>query len=195
MRAAGVIALVLCACQPVDWYFDKDGGEHDGGHDAGLPCGGCGGLSSLVCDEDAGACVECLTDAQCFAPYGACDPKEHRCFQCVTSLDCGSGQACEPTTHHCGKTCTSVIDCPLLSADHCSMGGICGTCDDLNDCSMGLQCDTATARCQECAKDSDCPGDRPFCDRSRGKCVECIASSDCGDRTLCDPRTESCVSP
>jgi hypothetical protein len=195
--AAALLLALACACEPVVFHFDADAGGDAGEmhHDAGQPCGGCGESGSLVCDVDAGSCVECLSDAQCFAPYGACDPKEHRCFQCVTSLDCGTGQACEPMTHHCGKTCTSVIECVVAGADHCSAGGICGACDDVNDCDMGLKCETASGRCVECAVNMDCPGDRPICDRSRGKCVECEHSSDCTDRKVCDPATGSCVAP
>jgi hypothetical protein len=195
VKPESAIVAVLCAaaCAPVDFRFGVDGGEPDAGpHDAGVPCGGCGGLTTLQCDLDAGMCVECLSSMHCFAPYGACDPVTHRCVECVTSLDCGTG-SCEPETHHCGKSCTSIAECFLSGADHCSQGHICGSCDDQNDCSTGLQCDVANGQCVECASAADCPPEHPICDRTRGKCVQCTTSVDCLDGEVCDPMEGRCV--
>jgi hypothetical protein len=193
MRRLAVLALLLCACAPVDFRFG-DAGEHEdaGEQDAGLPCGGCGGVHSLHCEADAGVCVECLSSANCFAPYGACDARTHRCVECVTSADCGTG-ACEVVTNHCGKSCTSIAECFLSSAPTCADGHICGVCDDENDCNNGLHCEKASGQCVECTMASDCPGDRPLCDRSHGTCVECEANADCALGRLCDPETWRCV--
>jgi Cys-rich repeat protein len=198
MRPAAAIAGLLVACAPVDFYFgNPDGGDHDGGPemDAGAACGGCGDVIGLHCDVDAGACVQCLTNAHCTAPYDICDPTTHRCVECLVSADCGGGRACEPTTHHCGAKCTSVSECAAFPAtNHCSQGGICGTCDDDGDCGTNMHCDTASGQCSECNDNSHCAQPTPICDRSREICVQCLTGADCPGKHLCDPATQQCVS-
>lgn len=60
-------------------------------------------------------------------------------------------------------------------------------CRDDDDCKAEegntTQLVCVNGQCQECAKDSDCPKERPRCKESR--CVECMEDKDCPEGKLC----------
>lgn len=145
--------------------------------DCGPPCltaGDCQDHNNSICTAE-GRCVRCV-------PGGcgggkACDPTTGQCEECVQDGDCT-----DPTRPHCGW----MRRCVACALDvHCPTNEVCrnnacdvACCSDL-DCTTGTRpvCDTAAARCVECASETDCAAPTPLCDD--GDCVECISDAEC----------------
>ena len=88
-----------------------------------------------VCDIANGACVECLSTADCRMQL--CDVATHSCVDCLTSADCPTATPACSSGHTCGATCTTSATCPTALP----------------------ACETSTHTCVECLIDSDCgPG-------------------------------------
>jgi uncharacterized protein (TIGR03382 family) len=108
-----------------------------------------------VCDEEAGACVECGEDADCGAPTPVCSAA-HTCVECAPNRGgCspgGSGSACLPDGT-CG--CDSDDDCEVAAG-----GRVCDPvsrscepgCREASGvgCGEGLVCSTTGEEAGEC---------------------------------------------
>ena len=70
------------------------------------------------------------------------------------------------------------------------------TCAANADCTTGLVCDTANAKCVQCVADADCTGDlkKGGCDTAKNICKQCKADGDCPTPTYkgCDTGTGMC---
>ncbi len=120
-----------------------------------------------------GACVDCLTDAQCSG--GKCDSNSHTC---ITS---GACQAPTPIKLANG----SCVEC--TNDTHCASS------------TVGPKCDLASHACakstvsNECAA---CTGPYPGCVQINGvwSCVECTTDADCAAKNAgtCSGTTYSC---
>jgi len=209
---ASVLALaalrgLLPACHGELTFDDPtDGGlptmDATQGADANVPpvdCrtnGGVCPLAKLHCETTSGACVACISDSHCTAPFPRCDTAVHRCVGCGTVGDCVPGNVCEQTV--CVPSCGDGGVCPGNSTCH-SESQICKECQADPDCKNSDKahlCEPKTGRCIECLTDGDCAPGHPRCDLVLGRCVRCLASSDCPSaQSVCDPDTETCVNP
>jgi MYXO-CTERM domain-containing protein len=95
----------------------------------------------------------CTGDTDCLPPLGRCDKTESadRCVQCLTNADCRAPFVCAATTKTCVEcTITDQAACRAdLAGARCVAGNSCGCAADA-DCggaTSGRVCDAATARC------------------------------------------------
>lgn len=172
-----VIALALTsACGRVAVVFP--------GTDAGAV--GCGTshpcATPLVCDL-GGACVECVTDADCNLAMPACDPNTKRCVPCRGTVGCAAPYVCSPSAASCVLPCVDGSDCPGF-IDSCR-SNICSACNGDDDCSEGLSCDLPYGRCVDCLSDAQCDSSRPRCHHATGLCEECVRNADCDGDDVC----------
>ncbi len=172
--------------------------------DGGVTCVG------QVCDAMTGACVDCLSDADCAGkPHaGRCDPMTYTCVECLGPSDCPyHNPGC--SGGHCGF-CQGDLECPLNEncnngscactnnggcggdAPVCLSSGVCG-CRQSSDCAGGFICDPTfpNGACAEsCATPGVCQGATPDCDLDSGICVECVEAAECRDAGIgkyCNP--------
>lgn len=119
-----------------------------------------------LCDQDSGACVECIEDVDCPNDHPLCSPAHGTCVDCTGNGDCGAAKpVCDVDDGRC-KEC--IIDA------HCDAG----LCDGGGNCKAG------------CESDSDCPSERPFCG-DNFQCFECVSDGDCGAaKPFCNGKNE-----
>jgi hypothetical protein len=195
----------LCAsgyfCGP-DGLCYKNGQAPKGG-DMGVSVGDMGTCTAMsckggpkpFCDSGSGACVECITDANC--PSGklctnkACVPgcngmhgcpdgggicTNNQCMVCTKDADCGGG------TPRCDTNSGSCAEC-LPTNDNCPMGKFCGQVNMVYTCQTGCQtvadCPKpdgggAEACCNHVCVDTDLDG------KNCGMC-----GNDCGNESCC----------
>ena len=130
-----------------------------------------------VCEQNSGACVECLGDNDCLDPAAkSCDLTTHRCFACVAGVsdNCPAGAYCGTDQNgksRCLAGCKADKDCPLSVGD----GGA-------GDPALKT-CDPKKHVCIECAADADCPLGR-VCKGDR--CAEgCTDTHGCANNLGC----------
>jgi hypothetical protein len=170
------------------------GAGGNGGGAGAVISGGTGGFrcpnstcadESLLCNQDAGRCVRCLTNANCSGgnPGYICLP-DGNCG-CNDDSQC-SGEAairCIPTLMLCG--CNTDADCTNPRFHVCGWNHSCG-CSSNQDCAgdggVGTTpvCDPSTGSCVACLTDADCtdPNNRA-CASSLKRCFPCRTSADC----------------
>jgi Cys-rich repeat protein len=155
------------ACSPVDnrCHLSCTG-------DAAVACQP--GKGAPLCDQTTGACVGCLTAANCPATAPLCESTTKTCVQCTTNTDCPAARP------------------------RCFLGDFtCVECATSADCTGGKVCDPRERRCVLlCTSDTQCGGNTPKCDVASGACVQCLAKADCtGTPTtpVCDTSRDRCV--
>lgn len=122
------------------------------------------------CDEGAGGCVACNSNADCSGSLPACDTGKHECVGCLMSDDCpASRPACDVPKQEC-VGCVGNADCSGSTP----------------------VCDTAVQSCVGCLLSSQCSGTKPFCDLGSHACRRCDANNECAS-DLCDTSTGACV--
>jgi Cys-rich repeat protein len=140
----------------------------------------------MLSDAGPGACVPCLSNADCLDPVlFRCDLTLNRCVQCDVDSDCRENEVClAAVTHTCIPSCANV-PCPP-DTGYCDLTrNMCLGCTNDAECDRGQVCNTASNRCAYCATNSDCRmKPRIQCDQTIAKCVECLRNSDCG-RGVC----------
>src|SRR5688500_15926742 len=93
--------------RPADGGLDGGGGDAGCGVHASCPAGS-------VCDPTTGACVECVTDADCeeTAATPWCDPATDTCGRCTSDDDCDEPRPlCDTTTGACFDGCRTDAEC------------------------------------------------------------------------------------
>ena len=115
-----------------------------------------------VCDDASGACVSCLTDAdcdeglvcvakacvdgipcqstvQCKATDQVCDvlPEAGHCVDCLEDAHCGASEACLMQECVAAQPCATHKDCDLVCAEGL---GFCVACNTSADCPAGTWC-------------------------------------------------------
>lgn len=127
----------------------------------------CGGATPL-CQVSTGACVGCLTTADCGTSGVRVCGAGNQCVvaagRCETAATCLPGESCVNT--YCK-------DAPCTKDEECRTGLICA----------GGVCQAPYG----CGSDAECSGDTPRCRSNDRACVECLDKSDCGENELCDP--------
>ena len=123
------------------------------------------------CDRGE-TCFENNCAPGCFAngsgcPAGyVCNRQARACVQCLSDNDCGGPLTCDRDSYTCVLRCQRSSDCPggaICSGNHCV------PCRDDNQCSNGLVCDTNSG-CVECTTNDHC--DRgEVCDPIRKRCT------------------------
>ncbi|WP_426753939.1 Ig-like domain-containing protein [Myxococcus sp. Y35] len=166
------------------------------------PCAaGCG--SGTVCDETAdngrGACVQCLSDAQCGGDTPVCDLTSKSCKTCLAGTDdstqgCLPGQVCNADGNGglgvC-EGCSTNAEC-AEGTPQCKSGspGVCVECLENSHCASGAQPVCSDNNVCGCAENAQCGGETPLCDAARdngqGECVECIDNSQCTAQQSCN---------
>jgi hypothetical protein len=151
--AACVAATRTCGC--------GDDSECDGGE---------------RCDVATGACVACLTNADCPGPDADLCAPTHACTSCLTQADCASS-ALGPRCGADGCGCAGDFECATSErGPRCAAsfdGARTCSCSGDVDCASsaaGARCvlDGEALRCG-CAATADCPA-REACDAT-GRCV------------------------
>jgi Cys-rich repeat protein len=118
---------------------------------------------ATTCDVEAGACVECLSNADCSGSTPHC--VRGACVSCTTDADCATGMVCNTHIPRCETMCSNGTQC------------------DNGPCS------TEYGYCVECLSDLDCTtAGLPYCDEppAVGLCVGCRSNADC-DGSVCGP--------
>lgn len=120
-----------------------------------------------VCHKASGACVGCLTDADCATgtkPF--CDKTTLECVGCKTGADCASslyGTRCDGGV----CTCAAATDCPAAT----TWGPACvGTSSRRCGCTKAADCATSTRGA--------------VCDATYGICA-CVTTTDCPTGKTC----------
>ena len=183
-----------------DCQFDPRGALCDRASGACVAClsdANCGARSCV-----GGACVGevCSTDADCDASTPFCNEAGDACLACRTGADCAAGEACEAGA--CVEVpveCTSDAECeaaaparPLCRVE--DGRGLCVACRGDADCTeAGAECRGGACVVTACDDGADCAAfpDLPVC--TDGRCVECAADRDCGPGELCVDR--ACQAP
>jgi hypothetical protein len=185
------------------------------------PCannGQCGGTTPYCApagDPLAGACVACVTDAQCDGSPDTktpiCDKSgtasADTCRACAASAECVTASlqpVCVPGGAHAGQCaqCAANADCSGATPVCVDTGATnqCVQCSSDANCSGKTPvCDGTTHTCGPCSTDSDCAVPTPACQTSgplSGECTQCSAtnSSQCmGSDPTCDTASGACV--
>ena len=117
-----------------------------------VPSGGTDSTCAAPGVCDTGACVACVTNAQCTTPTPACNTATHTCVECVVANECASS-VCDTLTHTCSAaTCSDTVINGAETDVDCG-GGTCGgcanglTCLVDGDCLSGM-CSEATGACE-----------------------------------------------
>lgn len=136
----------------------------------------CADAAAPLCNVEAGACVNCLSNADCSGSTPHC--LRGGCVSCTGDADCSPGMVCNTHIPRCATSC-------MITAQ-CSAG-------------KQLQCATDYGYCVECLGDYDCQSQNiglPFCYEppAVGLCVECRTSTDCKVGQICGP-SERCANP
>jgi hypothetical protein len=144
-----------------------------------------------VCEPQRGQCGDCASRLDCSVSRPACDLQTARCVVCLVDGDCGAGYACRQD-HECQALCTGNADCagtpnrPLCNVPT----GACVECLAAADCAQGTPvCNPTNHQCVGCAANTDCPVTAPICSTT-GQCEQCTVNADCpadGGRRVCRP--------
>ncbi len=137
--------------------------------------------SGTACDPSSDNCVPAGSDANCAASAEVYDPESGACVACLTSADC-NGQLCDPVALSC-VDCLQPSDCPAGSPG--CYQGVCGQCNVSSDCPGSEVCTNGLCGC---ATDQACPAATPNCvlDGGPGVCG-CTANASCtGANEVCD---------
>lgn len=149
-----------------------------------------------VCDISTGACVTCLSDANCDDPTPVCNTSTKKCVGCLADTDCTGGLICKNNT--CvAPPCTTNTDCasspdvPICDTTK----GKCVECKVNSDCSGLDQCKNNVCMPPQCTFVGDlaCTGATPACDIDSLTCVQCIDDSTCPDPKVCNLDTHTCT--
>jgi hypothetical protein len=165
------------------------------------------------CNELTDACVQCLTDTDCFdgnpctdevCNNGVCqitnntNPCNDALF--CTANDVCSGGACVGSVDPCSapllcsESLNACVEC--LTASHCNdnnpcttdqcIGGICTNTNNTSVCDDGLFC-TATDRCSggSCVGTGNPCSGGTTCDEANSRCVTCFVDAECNDGIAC----------
>ncbi|MEZ4473508.1 MAG: MopE-related protein, partial [bacterium] len=132
------------------------------------PCAG----GTPVCDDAAGACVECTTDAHCNGHARGSQCVANRCQPCdpADHAGCGANQLC------CGD-----LAAPSCQATGAGAGQQCESCGVA--CDPTAAADRCTNRSCACGNGADCGGATPYC--VGAGCFECRNNNDCPANELC----------
>jgi hypothetical protein len=172
---------------------NTSGGGETGGSSTGNPyrCPDSCKLAGQFCD-DAGQCVECLSDSQCKSPeqphcfLGTTSPYYGDCVECLASNQCDAGEICNPQMNcvpGCAESDTCTGSTPLCEGD----SGACVTCLSAAQCSGGLVCEQG--QCMECTDDFECylnyTATYLWVCSPENNCVQCRIDADCPDGQHC----------
>ena len=142
--------------------------------------GDAGVLEGPVCDTSTGACVECVTDADCTSPNArVCDPDGNLCLPCRVSADCAQNSD-GPICMDFGQFDLGIGTCGCTANSDCA--GRAGGARCVSDGSPYEKCGCAAA--SDCAASED-----------GHLCIDPLAGGwpQCGCNTTADcPTAESC---
>jgi hypothetical protein len=81
-----------------------------------------------ICDPEAHACVECLSDANCTGTWKACNLERQKCAECTTDAHCTREgyPVCDPKMGRCVQ-CRTDADCKNSLIPVCGDDGYCTT--------------------------------------------------------------------
>jgi hypothetical protein len=131
------------------------------------PSDGCPTKNSAlpVCMGATGACVECVSGADCHgdAGTGVCSPTTNKCVECNDNTNCTT----DPSRAFCVKN--SCTGCQTAGAGACTGAkpmcattggsiGQCVECNGDNDCKVGTKPVCDANQCRACKKDLECSG-------------------------------------
>jgi hypothetical protein len=109
---------------------------------SGCRANGSGCPAGLVCNRQARACVQCLSDNNCRAPL-TCEERINSCvLRCQRSSDCPGGAIC--SGNHC-VPCRNDGQCS--NGLHCDPNSGCVVCTANEHCDRGEVCDAIRRRC------------------------------------------------
>jgi hypothetical protein len=160
------------------------------------------GCEAGRCLVATGACVECLSAADCPDATFACDPASHACrpsSACAGNADC-AGRAgatkCLLPAGFC-VACLGDLDCG--AGERCTNNACtaapagCATNAECLSSPSGLYCQAATGACVACLEGAHCPSGR--CDAAAGTCLPgCAGDGNCpAAAPRCEPATAACV--
>lgn len=150
---------------------------------------------SPICDLSTGACVGCLSSADCAGvkEMPICEPSHAQCAECASNADCGvAAPACDLNDGKCHE-CLVDSDCkaPSLCGVDRKCHFSCATNADCADPNKPL-CDPGGKDCVECLINTDCGAAAPACAADH-KCVQCVVSADCKDPATPVCEGEKCV--
>jgi hypothetical protein len=143
-----------------------------------------------TCDTATGACVGCVTGADCPARDPVCDPTTQQCTQCATNADCkrnANGGVCDTASDTC-VLCLADTDCPAArpicnDATHACVAGCTTNAGCMGRGGFGGRmtpvCDTASGLCVECTTAAQCTGAGATCTNNLCVDTQCNADSDC----------------
>ena len=183
------VATTLYAACIGDWDCPAAKPVCDPGTNTCRACQGsadCVGMALPVCDglagsPNLGACVDCVSDADCMAPDARCNLPTNTCVQCLAAADCGGVMpTCNLVTHTC-KQCSTDAECSGATPA-CEPWGACGQCSSTNktQCASAAKlCDTPTGTCVACETNADCSGSMPVCQVQTHTCQPCTVNSEC----------------
>ena len=148
-----------------------------------------------------GTAGSCAKDADCSAHPSTpvCDLAQGACVACVTAADCGPGNLCQANACVAQQGCSSSGECrdPTPVCDVALHA--CVACLSAADCADPLRpnCDAshhcvASAACRD---DGDCAKPAPKCQPGSGRCVACLSTADCPAPLVCDPKQLVCLKP
>jgi len=192
-----LLPLLLIGCnETLSFEEDFDSGPADVAAEAsGCVQNGCP-LETLRCDPSTGRCEECVLDGDCPFPLTRCEPTTHKCYGCLEEGDCPPATTCVLSVRRCIRTCVTRDQCP--PGHWCDTArSLCVSCASSSQCFDPRRrvCHGGTGRCEECARDSDCPSTNPRCDPATLRCYVCLGHSDCAAPRLCDPSRHICITP
>lgn len=162
----------------------------------------------LLCDTNAGKCVQCLTADHCdtglFCVAGVCGGAAAGCKSNAECAGSSKGKVCDAARGRC-VGCVTASDCPDPSTNACE-ANTCVTyesCEDSRDCDKADEvCDTTARRCVACNSSADCNvNGKTGLVCASNHCVSgCTASEACsGSAKLCnttasEPHCAQCLS-
>jgi hypothetical protein len=156
-----------------------DGGKRDAAPNA---CG-CGDAKP-ICIEATKTCVACTADAGICRADQLCDVLQGACVQCLTSADCKdpSASVCDLASHTC-TGCKQTSDCGHIDGKQICLAGTCVQCtkDKLAACVV-QQSPTKTVQNACNALNHTCTDDE------LGKtppCGECVSDAQCMAGHVC----------
>jgi len=96
-----------------------------------------------ICNTTTGACVGCISSADCPASQRLCDPTSQQCVQCVGRADCAGTSTPACLQNRC-VACATNADCSSATP-YCASGG------------------DSAPRCVQCVQNAQCPPSAPSC--------------------------------
>ncbi|HEY3452794.1 MAG TPA: hypothetical protein VGK67_41000 [Myxococcales bacterium] len=137
-----------------------------------------------------GTCVGCASNSDCSGTKPLCNSGQWQCIACTGSASCG-GQVCN-ANGSCSATCNGCLQngiCYPVDASHCGpVGGACvGACGSAAPvCSGGA--------CVQCVTNAECAGSAVGNICRYGVCVGCASNSDCAvPKPLCNSGQWQCI--